>query len=158
MFFWNSFAFSMTQRMLAIWSLVSLPFLNPAWTSGSSRFHILLKPILGNFEHYFASTWDECNCTVVWTVFGIAFLWNRMKTDLFLSAMLMSYGHCWICQICWCIISCSLWPIFRARILEWVKWLFPSPEGLPNPGIEPRSPSLQADSLPAEPQGKPLDI
>ena len=26
---------------------------------------------------------------------------------------------------------------------------------LPNPGIEPRSPSLQADSLPAEPQGKP---
>ena len=26
---------------------------------------------------------------------------------------------------------------------------------LPNPGIEPRSPTLQADSLPAEPQGKP---
>ena len=26
---------------------------------------------------------------------------------------------------------------------------------LPNPGIEPRSPELQADSLPAEPQGKP---
>ena len=32
--------------------------------------------------------------------------------------------------------------------------LFPSPEDLPNPGIEPRSPALQADSLPAEPQGK----
>ena len=32
--------------------------------------------------------------------------------------------------------------------------LFPSPEGLPNPGIEPRSPALQADSLPAEPQAK----
>ena len=31
----------------------------------------------------------------------------------------------------------------------------PSPGGLLNPGIEPRSPSLQADSLPAEPQGKP---
>ena len=28
----------MIQRMLAIWSLVPLPFLNPAWTSGSSRF------------------------------------------------------------------------------------------------------------------------
>ena len=26
---------------------------------------------------------------------------------------------------------------------------------LPNPGIEPRSPTLQVDSLPAEPQGKP---
>ena len=36
--FWNSFAFSMTQCMLVIWSLIPLPFLNPAWTSGSSRF------------------------------------------------------------------------------------------------------------------------
>ena len=38
MFFWNSLAFSMIQRMLAIWSLVPLPFLNPAWISGSSWF------------------------------------------------------------------------------------------------------------------------
>ena len=36
-FFWNPLAFSMVQRMLAIWSLVSLPFLNPACTSGSSQ-------------------------------------------------------------------------------------------------------------------------
>ena len=36
--FWNSLAFLMIQRMLAIWSLVPLPFLKPAWTSGSSRF------------------------------------------------------------------------------------------------------------------------
>ena len=32
---------------------------------------------------------------------------------------------------------------------------FPSPGDLPNPGIGPRSPALQADSSPAEPQGKP---
>ena len=32
---------------------------------------------------------------------------------------------------------------------------FPSPGDLSNPGIEPRSPTLQADSFPAEPQGKP---
>ena len=31
---------------------------------------------------------------------------------------------------------------------------FSSPGDLPNPEVEPRSPSLQADSLPAEPQGK----
>ena len=35
---------------------------------------------------------------------------------------------------------------------------FPSAEDLLNPGIEPRSPALQADSLPAEPQGKPTGI
>ena len=32
---------------------------------------------------------------------------------------------------------------------------FPSPGDLPNPGVKPRSPALQVDSLPAEPQGKP---
>ena len=37
-------------------------------------------------------------------------------------------------------------------------WLpFPSPGDLTNPGIEPRSPALQADYLPAEPQGKPSE-
>ena len=43
--------------------------------------------------------------------------------------------------------------ILQARILEWVA--FPSPGDLPHPGIKPRSPALQADSLPAKPQGKP---
>ena len=38
--------------------------------------HVLLKPLLVNFEHYFASVWDECNCVVVWTFFGIALLWD----------------------------------------------------------------------------------
>ena len=37
----------------------------------------------------------------------------------------------------------------------WSGWPFPSPGDLPNPGIEPRSPTLQADSLPTAPQGKP---
>ena len=42
----------------------------------------------------------------------------------------------------------------QARILEWV--VFPLLQGnLPNPRIEARSPILQADSLPAEPEGKP---
>ena len=38
--------------------------------------HVLLKPGLENFEHYFVSMWDECNCAVVWTLFDIAFLWD----------------------------------------------------------------------------------
>ena len=36
----------------------------------------------------------------------------------------------------------------------WSGLPFPSPGDLPNPGIEPRVPALQADSLPAEPPGK----
>ena len=38
--------------------------------------HVLLKPGLENFENYFISVWDEYNCVVVWTFFGIAFLWD----------------------------------------------------------------------------------
>ena len=41
--------------------------------------HILLKPGLENFDRYFASMWDEYNCAVVWTFFGIAFLWDWNK-------------------------------------------------------------------------------
>ena len=42
-----------------------------------------------------------------------------------------------------------------SRPEDWSGQPFPSPGDLPNPGIEPRSLTLQADSLPAEPQGKP---
>ena len=56
----------------------------------------------------------------------------------------------------WCLtfcdpMDCIVHGILQARILECVA--FPSPGDLPNPGIKPRSPTLQADSLPAEPQG-----
>ena len=39
--------------------------------------HVLLKPGLENFEHYFTSVWDVCNCGVVWAFFGIALLWDH---------------------------------------------------------------------------------
>ena len=47
----------MIQQMLAIWSLVPLPFLNPAWASFTV--HILLKPRLENFEHYLHVRWVQ---------------------------------------------------------------------------------------------------
>ena len=45
--------------------------------------------------------------------------------------------------------------IFQARILEWLP--FPTPGDLPNPGIKPVSPALQADSLPLSHQGILVD-
>ena len=48
----------------------------------------------------------------------------------------------------------SVYGIFQARVLEWLP--FPSPGDLPDPGLKPRSPVLQADSLPAEPLGMPV--
>ena len=69
------------QWMLAIWSWVPLSFLNPAWTSGSSKlmyywslaWRILSITLL---KKCVSCVWDECNFAVVWTFFGIAFLWD----------------------------------------------------------------------------------
>ena len=43
-----------------------------------------------------------------------------------------------------------------SRQKYWSGLPFPSPGDLPDPGIEPRSPTLQADTLTSEPPGKPL--
>ena len=100
MFFWNSLAFSMIQQMLAIWSLVPLPFLNPDCTSGSFCFmycwslawRILsiallaceMSVIVWQFEHSLA----------------LPFFETGMKADLFQSC-----GHWWVFQISWHIES-----------------------------------------------------
>ena len=44
--------------------------------------HVQLKPGLKNFEHYFASVWEECSCAVVWTFLALLFFGTGMKTDL----------------------------------------------------------------------------
>ena len=116
MFFWNSLVFLMIQWMLAIWSLVPLPFLNPAWTPESSQF-TYCWPHLENFEHYFDSVWDECNCVVLWTFSG-----TGMKTDFFQSC-----GLCWVFQICW-HIECSSFIASSFRIWN-------SSTGIPSPPL-----------------------
>ena len=52
-------------------------------------------------------------------------------------------------------MSDSLRPHCTYTVHEILQVRIPSPGDLPNPGIEPRSPTLRADSLLAEPQGKP---
>ena len=49
-------------------------------------------------------------------------------------------------------------PMGLSRQECWSGLPFPSPGDLPNPGIKPRSRALQADSLPAELQGKPKHL
>ena len=109
--FLELFHFLMIQQMLEIWSLVPLPSLNPAWTSGISQFtyywslgwRILsitllaceMSAIVQYFEHYLA-----------FPFFGIG-----MKTDLF-----QSWGHCWVFQICW-HIECSTFTASSLHII-----------------------------------------
>ena len=81
--------------------------------------HILLKPRLEKFEHYFASVWDECNCAVLWAIFGIAFLWDWNENWPFpvlwpmlhfskssLNIWKFWFMYCW--SLAWRILSISL--------------------------------------------------
>ena len=98
----------MIQRMLAIWSLVPLHFLKPAWTSGGSRFMYcwsLAWRILN-----ITSIWNECNCAVVWAFFGLPFFGIAMRSDLFQSCC-----HCWVFHICW-YIECLAFTASSFRI------------------------------------------
>ena len=110
MFFWNSLACSMIQQMLAIWSLIPLPFLKPAWTSGSSWFTYcwsLAWRIL-------SITLLACEMSAIVRLFehslALPFFGTRMKTHLFLFC-----GHCWVFQICW-HIECSTFTASSFRI------------------------------------------
>ena len=98
MFFWNSLGFSMIQRMLAIWSLVPLPFLKPAWTSGSSRFMYC---------------WS-----LAWRILSILLLVCEMSAIVFSCVQLFSYPM--DCSS----PGSSVHGILQARILEWVAIFF----------------------------------
>jgi len=122
MFFWNSLAFCTIQWKLAIWSLVPLPFLNPAWTSGSSHFTYcwsltgrILSITLLVCE--VSAIVQELEHSLALPFFGIG-----MKTDLFQSC-----GHCWVFQICW-HIECSTFVASSFRTWN-------SSAGIPSPPL-----------------------
>ena len=112
----------MIQWILAIWSLVLLPFINPAFVSGSSQFMYCWSPAwrilnitllaceksttLWQFEH-----------SLAWPFFGIG-----MKTELFQFC-----GHCWVFQICW-QVECATFTASSFRIWN-------SSAGIPSPPL-----------------------
>ena len=108
--------------MLAIWSLVPLPFLKPVWTSGSSW-----------FTYYWSLAWRISSITllacemsaIVWYFehsFALPFFGIGMKTDL-----LQSCGYCWVFQICW-HIECRTFTASSFKIWN-------SSTGIPSPPL-----------------------
>ena len=80
--------------------------------------------------------------------------WATWEASLGILAVLVAQS----CLTFWDSMDCSLpdssvHGILQARILSGLP--FPSPDDLPNPGIEPGSPELQAVSLPSALQGSP---
>ena len=101
----------------------SSAFLNSSLKIWKFTVHILLKPGLENFEHYFASVWDEYSCVVVWAFFGIVFVWDWNENWPFP----VLWGHCWVFQI-WRHIECSTFTASSFRIWK-------SSTGIPSPAL-----------------------
>ena len=84
--------------------------------------HVLLKPSLKESEHNSASMWNEHHCMVVWTIFGIAFLWN--------------WNENWPFPALWSLLS------FPDVLTYWVQhfnsiilWIWNSSAGIPPPPL-----------------------
>ena len=84
----------------------------------------------------------------VWDSLGIEVKWTEVK----------SLSHVRLFVTPWNIAYKAPLSTEFPRQEYWSGLPFPSPEDLPNPGIKPRSPTLQADTLPSEPRGKALGI
>ena len=90
---------------------------SPAFPKSSLNFwqfvvHVLFKHGLENYEHYFTSVWDECNCVLVWAFFGIAFLWD--------------WNDNWPFSVLWPLLSfpdlLPLFPDLLANLQAWSLW------------------------------------
>ena len=78
---------------------------------------------------------------------------NTLYTVDLHTAML---SHVQLFEAPWTVAHQAPLSMEFSRQEYWSGYPFPSPGDLPNPGIEPRSPALQVDSLPSEPPGKLL--
>ena len=67
-----------------------------------------------------------------------------------------SLSHVWLFATPWTVAYQTPPSMGFSRQQYWSGLPFPSPGDLPNPGMEPGSPALQADALPSEPRGKSL--
>ena len=69
-----------------------------------------------------------------------------------------SLSHVRLFETPWTVARQALLSLGFPRQEYWSGLPFPSPEDLPDPGIEPRSPAFQADTLTSEPPGKPMGV
>ena len=124
-----------------------------------------------------SSTWDVTYPSPVfaaWTHYGFPETWVGKDhkfvyfSPFLLLNSLLQYSHKmvieWRVKLLCCVrLFATPWTVAHqappsmgfSRQEYWSGLPFPSPGDLPNPGFEPRSPALQADTLTSEPPGKP---
>ena len=145
----------------------------PLWITLNMSVQISVQGSAFNFFWVYSQIWAFW---VLWQ-FCASFFWGGglpycflQWLQLFLSFEARHYKK----LVCECVLSCSvvsdsfrphgpqptrlLCPWRFSRQGYWSGLPCPLPGDLPDPGIEPRSPALQEDSLPSEPPGKPKKL
>ena len=97
------------------------------------------------FMIQFSQPYMTTGKTIVWTI------WTFVGTE-----KVKSLSSVWLFAAPWTVAHQAPLSMGFSRQEYWSGLPFPSPGDLPDPGIEPRSPELQADALTSEPPGKPL--
>ena len=80
---------------------------------------------------------------------------STMKVKVTVKVKVKSLSHVRLFATTWTVAHQAPPSMGFSRQEHWSGLPFPSPGDLPNPGIEPRSPELQADALTSESPGKP---
>ena len=121
MLLWNFCAFSRSNRCWQF-DLCSSAFSKVQLGHLEVHGSCTVEAWLGELRYYFASMWDECNCSIVWTFFGIALLWDWNENWLFpVLWPLLSFHICWH-------IECSTFTASSYRI--WNREI-----GIPSPPL-----------------------
>ena len=83
---------------------------------------------------------------------------RSLKDVLCMGIPLLLFSHSVVSDsvIAWTVACQAILSMGFSRQDYWRRLPVPSPGDLPDPGIEPKSPALQADSLPSKPPGKPI--
>ena len=135
MFFWNSVAFLVIQRMLAIWSLVPLPFLKPAWTSGSAQFtycwslawRILSIPLLAC---EIVQLWSSLS--ILWHCLSLGLEWKLTFSSLVATAEFSEFAGMFSAALSQHHLSGFEIAQLEFHHLHWLcsEWCFPRPTWL----------------------------
>ena len=91
----------------------------------------------------------------MWVILGLKALTHIISSTLHESHKVKSLSCVRLFAIPWTVVYQASLSMGFSRQEYWSGLPFPSPGDLPDPGMEPRSPALQADALPCEPPGKP---
>ena len=119
--------------------------------------HILSLALLFSFIYE-----DDCKVEqykkIYYEYFGWFFFYHLGSSCVYLSACVcLSHCHVWLLATPWTVAMRILWnPLEFSRQANWSGLPFSFPGHLPNPGIKPWSPALQAEALPPELLGKPI--